>query len=88
MPSAASPTVSAPATPGDLESSLDFIYRQLSADRTETILERLEREMIVRAIKEFGGNQVRASERLGITRATLRKRLDVLRGEVPVPGTE
>jgi len=88
VPSAPSPTVSAPATTGDLESSLDFIYRQLSADKTETILERLEREMIVRAIKEFGGNQVRASERLGITRATLRKRLDVLRGEGTVSGAE
>jgi two-component system nitrogen regulation response regulator GlnG len=69
------------AAPANLEGSLDFVYRQLSADKAETILERLEREMIVRAIKEFGGNQVRASERLGITRATLRKRLDVLRDE-------
>ena len=69
------------ADPESLEGSLDFIYRCLSADKAETILERLEREMIVRAIKEFSGNQVRASERLGITRATLRKRLDVLRGE-------
>jgi two-component system nitrogen regulation response regulator GlnG len=64
-----------------LEGALDFIYQRLSADKAETILERLEREMIVRAMKEFGGNQVRASDRLGITRATLRKRLDVLRGE-------
>jgi DNA-binding protein Fis len=39
-----------------------------------------EREMILRTMKEFGGNQVRASERLGITRATLRKRLEILRG--------
>ena len=79
---------SAPAAPvsavstasGTIDGALDLVYRQLSADKAETILERLEREMIVRAMKEFGGNQVRASERLGITRATLRKRLDVLRG--------
>ena len=32
------------------------------------------------AMKEFGGNQVKSSERLGITRATLRKRLEILRG--------
>ena len=67
--------------PESLEGALDFVYRQLSADKAETILERLEREMIVRALKEHGGNQVRTAERLGITRATLRKRLDALRGE-------
>jgi len=78
--SAAVPAAAAPAASGNLDELLDSIYSQLSADKAETILERLEREMIVRAIKEFGGNQVRASERLGITRATLRKRLDVLRG--------
>ncbi|HLP08022.1 MAG TPA: sigma-54 dependent transcriptional regulator [Opitutaceae bacterium] len=76
------PNVVVPAAtaPQSLEEALDFIYQKLSADKTETILERLEREMIVRAMKEFGGNQVRTSDRLGITRATLRKRLDVLRG--------
>ncbi len=75
------PPVAAPAAvPASLDGALDLIYQRLSADKAETILERLEREMIVRAMREFGGNQVRASERLGITRATLRKRLDVLRG--------
>ena len=78
---AAAPAAGPAAAPASLEGSLDFIYQQLSADKAETILERLEREMIQRAMKEFAGNQVRASERLGITRATLRKRLDVLRGE-------
>ncbi len=78
-PMPAAPSAAAPLA--DLDGALDFIYQRLSADKAETILERLEREMIVRAMKEFGGNQVRASDRLGITRATLRKRLDVLRGE-------
>ena len=77
---AAAAAVPEPLLPS-LEGALDFVYQQLSADKSETVLERLEREMIQRAIKEFGGNQVRASERLGITRATLRKRLDALRGE-------
>ena len=83
-PVAAAAAVSAPvagAVPESLEGALDFIFQRLSADKAETILERLEREMIVRALKEFGGNQVRTAERLGITRATLRKRLDALRGE-------
>jgi DNA-binding protein Fis len=34
--------------------------------------------MIVRVLKAEGGNMVRASEKLGITRATLRKRVDEL----------
>ena len=72
------------AVPATVEGALDFIYQRLSADKADTILERLEREMIQRAMKEFGGNQVRASERLGITRATLRKRLDALRGGAAV----
>ncbi len=75
------PVATEASAPESLEAALDFVYQRLSADKTETILERLEREMIVRANKEFGGNQVRSSERLGITRATLRKRLDALRGE-------
>jgi len=32
--------------------------------------------MIRRSLKESGGNQVKASAMLGITRATLRKRID------------
>ncbi len=83
----ATPSAAAPATV-NLEAALDFVYQQLSADKAETILERLEREMIVRGMKEFGGNQVRTAERLGITRATLRKRLDVLRGGTGVVDAE
>ena len=36
----------------------------------------LEREMIIHALKETRGNQVQASKLLGITRATLRKRVE------------
>jgi DNA-binding NtrC family response regulator len=60
-----------------VERALDFLHEQLSND-TESILGRLEREMIVRVLKAEGGNMVRASEKLGITRATLRKRVDEL----------
>jgi len=42
------------------------------------VLERLEREMIGRVLKDERGNLARASERLGMTRTTLRKRIDVL----------
>jgi two-component system nitrogen regulation response regulator GlnG len=43
---------------------------------SEPILERLEREMALRVLKAESGNQLRAAEKLGITRATLRKRID------------
>jgi DNA-binding protein Fis len=35
-----------------------------------------ERELIVRALAETSGNQVQAAKLLGVTRATLRKRVD------------
>jgi two-component system nitrogen regulation response regulator GlnG len=63
--------------PLTVERALDFLHEQLAGGE-ETILGRLEREMIVRVLKAEGGNMVRASEKLGITRATLRKRVDEL----------
>lgn len=55
--------------------ALDFLQAELSRGPTP-ILERLEREMIERVLVSEGGNQLRAAEKLGITRATLRKRID------------
>ena len=40
------------------------------------ILPAVERELIIQALKETGGNQVQAAKLLGITRATLRKRVE------------
>jgi DNA-binding NtrC family response regulator len=73
---------SAPALVGqgaDLtpEVALDFLHTVLSKEK-EPILERLEREMITRTYRALGGNLARASERLGMTRATLRKRVEEL----------
>ena len=36
----------------------------------------VERELIIQALAETSGNQVRAAKLLGITRATLRKRVE------------
>ena len=36
----------------------------------------VERELIIRALAETGGNQVQAAKLLGTTRATLRKRIE------------
>jgi two-component system nitrogen regulation response regulator GlnG len=40
------------------------------------VLPAVERELVIEALKETQGNQVRAAKLLGITRATLRKRVD------------
>ncbi len=58
-------------------SALDFLHVELS-QHAEPILERLEREMIVRVLGATEGNLLKAAEKLGMTRATLRKRVDEL----------
>ncbi len=73
--SAASPEAGAPAW--TVEQALDFLHAELCKE-AEPILERFEREMIVRTLKAYEGNLARTSERLGMTRATLRKRVEEL----------
>ena len=58
-------------------SALDFLQNELSKD-PEPLLERLEREMIIRTLRQLEGNLARTAERLGMTRATLRKRVEEL----------
>ena len=40
------------------------------------IIPAVERELVIQALKECGDNQVQAAKLLGITRATLRKRIE------------
>ncbi len=54
----------------------DIAYANARETTDINLLEIVEKEMIQRALKENGGNQVKASAMLGITRATLRKRID------------
>ncbi len=54
----------------------DGAYAQLRDANGTNILEHMERQIIARALKETGGKQVKAAEILGMTRATLRKRID------------
>jgi DNA-binding NtrC family response regulator len=81
-PPPTSPVAAAPvaARVGDdpLAAALEEVYLQLCAAGSDPILPRLENEMVIRALRDAKGNQVRASERLGITRATLRKRIETL----------
>jgi two-component system nitrogen regulation response regulator GlnG len=54
----------------------DAAYAQLRSGKGNNILEAAERALIQRALDETGGKQVKAAEILGMTRATLRKRID------------
>jgi two-component system nitrogen regulation response regulator GlnG len=58
------------------EDPFDAAYRRLRAGVGTNILEHAEREIIRRALDETAGKQVAAAEILGMTRATLRKRID------------
>ncbi|MFP4069027.1 MAG: sigma-54-dependent transcriptional regulator [Opitutales bacterium] len=58
------------------ENPFDAAYRKLREEPGTNILEHAERELIRRALDETGGKQVKAAEILGMTRATLRKRID------------
>ena len=60
-----------PVSAGEL---FDRVYQHLVQEKPSDLLERLESEMIRRALAQTGGNQARAAEMLGITRATLKKR--------------
>jgi DNA-binding NtrC family response regulator len=71
VPAAAAPVAA------DLAGLLDEVLARLgTADTEEPVLARLEREMVTRVYRAEGGNLARTAERLGMTRATLRKRVD------------
>jgi DNA-binding NtrC family response regulator len=69
---------STPSAPSSIspEESYDIAYAHARKSSETNLLEVVEKEMIQRTLKESGGNQVKASAVLGITRATLRKRID------------
>jgi nitrogen regulation protein NR(I) len=75
-PSAAQPVAPAATSsrdPADLARAL-FVWAR--SDSSRRIIPTVERELIIQAMTETGGNQVQAARLLGITRATLRKRLE------------
>ena len=61
-------------------SDIALLARQLfhwaRKDPSLKVIPAVERELVIQALKETGGNQVHASKLLGITRATLRKRVE------------
>jgi len=52
------------------------LFRWARAHSELKLLPAVERELVIEALKETSGNQVQAARLLGITRATLRKRID------------
>lgn len=70
----------AATTPLDLNAALDAAVGPLLAlarrDKSLKVIPLMERELIIRVLSETGGNQVQSAKLLGITRATLRKRIE------------
>ncbi len=73
---------SAPDTPtgaggvATTEQAIDILLNAAQADPSVQLLPWLEREFTLHAMKATRGNQLRAAKLLGMTRATLRKRLE------------
>ncbi len=70
------PQTGPPPSSISIDESFDISYAHLRAQNDKNLLECMEKEIIRRALQECEGNQVKASALLGITRATLRKRID------------
>jgi nitrogen regulation protein NR(I) len=70
----------APVSPTEVTSSVESAVSTLFAlakkDPKLKIISAVERELITRALQVTNGNQVQAAKLLGITRATLRKRIE------------
>jgi DNA-binding NtrC family response regulator len=69
----------AAAPPTDLDAAVDVLFAAAAAKPDLELLPWLEREFTRRALEATGQNQLRAAKLLGITRATLRKRVEHLR---------
>jgi len=61
---------------GDTASIARALFEIARRDPKLKVIPFLEREMVIHALKETNGNQVQAAKILGITRATLRKRIE------------
>jgi two-component system nitrogen regulation response regulator GlnG len=75
-----------PGAPTDLAGLAQALFRLGRADLKLKVLPAVERVLVIEALKETRGNQVQAARLLGITRATLRKRIEKfgIRQEVSV----
>jgi len=64
------------ATATDLAALARQLFQWARRDPKLKVIPSVERELVIQALKETNGNQVHAAKLLGITRATLRKRVE------------
>jgi len=74
----AGPMAAAPGdgAPGDAASLARQLFQVARRDPKLKVIPAVERELVIQALKETANNQVHAAKLLGITRATLRKRIE------------
>ncbi len=73
---AAVPDSGAPEEAPDMAAVTRILFRWARLDGTRKVIPAVERQLIIQALAETKGNQVQAAKLLGITRATLRKRVE------------
>jgi two-component system nitrogen regulation response regulator GlnG len=76
VPAGASGPAPAEEKPADLTAVSRMLFQWAREQGSLKILPAVERELIIQALLETKGNQVQAAKLLGITRATLRKRVE------------
>ena len=60
----------------DISALAKALFKHARRDPKTKIIPAVERELVIQALLETQGNQVQAAKLLGITRATLRKRVE------------
>ena len=79
-PPAALPALATPEAPPtarpDVATAVAQLFRWARQDPKWKVLPAVERELVIEALRETRGNQLQAAKLLGITRATLRKRIE------------
>ena len=64
------------STEGKIQSAINLLFHAANQDANIQLLPWLEREFTIAAMKLTRGNQLKAAKLLGVTRATLRKRIE------------
>jgi two-component system nitrogen regulation response regulator GlnG len=75
VPSTGLPTVTAEGS-GDVVGLARQLFQWARREPKLKVIPAVERELVIQALRETSGNQVHAAKLLGITRATLRKRVE------------
>jgi two-component system nitrogen regulation response regulator GlnG len=75
-PVSTSASASAPLPATGAEAGMTDVVMLARKDPKLRLIPAVERELVIQALKETSGNQVQAAKLLGITRATLRKRIE------------